>query len=66
MILRMFCICICPYHHQTIIIALNANITGYITNNAVFNFDDNKHISYELFYITFEVYNPDPLICCDF
>ena len=43
-----------------------ANITGHITNNAVLNFDDDKHTFHELFHITFEVYNPDPLMSRNF
>ena len=50
------------HHRQTIITALYANITGYITNNAVLNFEYDEHTSHESFHITFEVYNSDPLM----
>ena len=41
---------------------LYANVTGYITSNAVLNSSNDKHISCELFHIVFEVYSLDPLI----
>ena len=63
---RMLHIYIYLHHRQTIITALYANIAGYITNNAVLNFDDDKHTSHELFHITFEIYNPDPLMSRNF
>ena len=44
------------HHGQIIITALYENITGHSTNNAVLNFDDDKHKSHELFWIIFEVY----------
>ena len=58
MIIRMLHINIFLHHRQIIITVLYANNTDHITNNAVLNFDDDKHTSRELCHIAFEVYNP--------
>lgn len=66
MIIRMLHIHICLQYRQIIITVLYANISDHITNNAVLNFDDDKHTSHELFHIAFEVYNSHPLMSRNF